>query len=398
MQKPEIPKNEYERLEAVKKYNILDTIPETDFDNITSLIANICDTPISLVALLDKNRNFLKSHHGIPFNESPRDISFCGHAILSENPIFIIENTKEDERFFDNPIVLEHNIAFYAGVPLINPDGFALGTLCIYDYNPKKLSEQQKNALKILAKQVVNVLELRHKNIKLKDTLSTLKERHKSLKTFANKVSHDLKSPLANITSLSQLFKDELKNTHSNIDLEYLNFIEESADSLRGYIDGMLRHYKTEELLKKNKKEIYLKEIFNNIKQILILNDENFKLQKNIKLKKINASAITQILLNLVDNAFKYNSKKTLLVTIDYSENETHSMFLVKDNGVGIEKNKLDSLFKLFNTAHETDKNGNKGTGIGLYTVKTLVSKLGGTIEINSDLNHETVFIFTVKK
>ena len=102
---PKFPENENERLNAVKQYGLLDTLAEKDFDNITNLIATLCEVPISLITLLDTDRNFLKSHHGIPFNESPREISFCGHAILSNDDIFVIEDARLDERFHDNPLV-----------------------------------------------------------------------------------------------------------------------------------------------------------------------------------------------------------------------------------------------------------------------------------------------------
>jgi len=126
---PEFPQNEEERLKAVKQYNLLDTLPEEDFDNITNLVATLCDVPISLITLLDTDRNFLKSHHGVPFNESPREISFCGHAILSNKDIFIIEDARLDDRFHDNPLVKEFQAIFYAGVPLLNPKGHKLGCL-----------------------------------------------------------------------------------------------------------------------------------------------------------------------------------------------------------------------------------------------------------------------------
>lgn len=398
MIKPEFPLNEKQRLEAVKKYNLLDTLPESDFDNITKLVASICDLPISLITLLDTDRNFLKSHHGIPFNESPRDLSFCGHAILSDEPIFIVEDLSKDIRFCDNPVVEENNVAFYAGVPLINPNGFALGTLCVYDVKPRTLSEQQKDTLIILAKQVVNLFELRLKNNELADAYDLLEERHHSLNSFAGKVSHDLKSPLANITSLSQLFKDELKTSYPDIDLEYLDYIEESADTLRGYIDGILKHYKSEALLQKDKKQTDLAHIFEDVKQMLSLNDNQFKLKTNTVLGEINQSAITQIILNLVDNAFKYNTSQTPLVIVDYSENITHHIFSVSDNGIGIASEKQIQLFDLFNTAHDADKYGKKGTGIGLYTVKTLVEKLGGDISLISKLNQGTTFTFSIPK
>lgn len=395
---PQIPKNEKKRLEAVKSYSLLDTSPEEDFDNITKLTSSICQTPIALITLLDTNRNFLKSHYGLDFNQSPREISFCGHAIVSKEPIFIIEDATKDNRFCDNPLISEFNVSFYAGVPLINPDGYALGTLCIYDTVPRQLTQQQKDTLIILAKQVVNLFELRLKNNLLSNAYDLLEERHNSLNSFAGKVSHDLKSPLANITSLSQLFKDELKENYPELDLQYLDYIEESADTLRAYIDGILTHYKAEALLQDKKKKTELATIFNNIKHILSLTDQQFILQKNTILEEINASAITQIMLNLVDNAFKYNTKKDAYVSINYSASKTHHIFSVTDNGTGIETQKQDQLFDLFNTAHKADKYGNKGTGIGLYTVKTLVEKLGGEVKISSTSGLGTTFTFSILK
>ncbi|AJR04006.1 sensor histidine kinase [Siansivirga zeaxanthinifaciens] len=398
MIKPQLPENESERLEEVKKYNLLDTLPESDFDDIANLIAKVCNVPISLITLLDKDRNFLKAHIGITENESPRALSLCGHAILTDEPIFIVENTREDIRFHDNPIITGNNIGFYAGVPLINPEGYALGTLCVYDHVPRTLTAEQKETLIILSKQVINLFELRYKNIVLNKTLSDLEERHQTLKTFANKISHDLKSPLANITSLSQLFKEELLQENAKTNLEYLNYIEESADTLRAYIDGILKHYKSEALLEKDKKQTTLQDIYNSIKNILGLKSSQFKLVKEAYLKDINSAALTQILLNLVDNGFKYNFKENPVVSIDYSETETHHVFIVEDNGKGIEQEKQDDLFELFNTAHDKDKHGNVGTGIGLFTVKTLVNKLNGAIDIHSEIEKGTQFILSLPK
>lgn len=133
MIEPTFPKNEQERQLAVERYEILDTLPETCFDDITALICDISGAPISLITMLDRDRNYLKSHHGVPFTESPRNISFCGHAINSGDEIMIVEDARLDERFHDNPLVSEFNAIFYAGVPLQTPDGYKLGTLCIYD-------------------------------------------------------------------------------------------------------------------------------------------------------------------------------------------------------------------------------------------------------------------------
>ena len=149
MRKSQLPSHEKHRLAALRSYHLLDTLPEKDFDNITSLAANICETPISLITLLDINSSFLKSHFGISLNESELDTSFCAHAISEENKIFIVEDARKDERFKNNPLVTEMEAIFYAGVPLINSEGYPLGTLCIFDTKPRTLTKQQKSAVEV---------------------------------------------------------------------------------------------------------------------------------------------------------------------------------------------------------------------------------------------------------
>ncbi len=161
MKKAPFPKNEAKRLEALNKYNILDSLPELSFDDITKLAAHISDTPISLISLVDSERQWFKSKTGLDVNETPRDISFCSHAIL-EPDILVVPDTLEDERFSDNPLVAgEQKIRFYAGSPLVTTSGEALGTLCVIDQKPRNLSEVQIDSLRALARQVMDQLELR---------------------------------------------------------------------------------------------------------------------------------------------------------------------------------------------------------------------------------------------
>lgn len=161
MKKAAFPENEAKRLEALQKYNILDTVPEPSFDDITRLASHISNTPVALISLVDRERQWFKSKIGIDIQETPRDISFCSHAILDPD-ILVVPDTHEDERFSDNPLVTsEHNIRFYAGSPLITSKGEALGTLCVFDRTPRNLDETQKESLRALARQVMNQLELR---------------------------------------------------------------------------------------------------------------------------------------------------------------------------------------------------------------------------------------------
>lgn len=395
MKSPKLPTNEQERLHALQSYNLLDTLPEQDYDDITVLASTICNVPIALVTLLDSNRNFFKSHYGIPFSESPREISFCGHAILQDD-IFIINDAREDERFKGNPLLTEQNAIFYAGVPLINPEGFPLGTICVFDHEPRNLTNKQIEALKLLAKQVIKLFELRRKNIMLKKTKEDLKEQNEKLKLFASHVSHDLKSPLANIISLTDLLREENKDKLSLDSLEYLNYIEESTTILKDYIDGILMYYKADELLKEKNEDIELKELTDDIKQILTSKNDVLYISNNAIIKNVNKPALSQILINLVDNALKYNDKPNRRVEIEYMEDLFYHKFNVTDNGIGIPKDKQSEIFELFKTVKTPIVKSS--TGIGLSTVKNLVEKLGGKITVSSEKDKGSTFFFTIKK
>lgn len=394
MKAPKLPENEYDRLKSVESYNVLDTLPEGDYDDITDLIASICNVPIALITILDKDRNYFKSHHGIPFNQSPRDISFCGHTILKDK-MLIVKDSRNDDRFVDNPLVTEAGAIFYAGVPLINIEGFAIGTLCVFDHEPRDLTELQLQTLNTLGKQVINLLELRRKNLILENTKKELLLRNERLNLFAAHVSHDLKSPLANIMSLSDLLKDENKNILTEESKELINYIEESASILKDYIDGILNYYKTDELLNTKKETIKLSDILDDIEKVLFTKDDEL-IYEDCTIESVNISALSQILINLVDNALKYNDKPIRTVTVEHYSTSEFYQFTVSDNGIGIPKHKHEKIFEIFKTL--INKLNKPSTGIGLSTVKTLVEKLNGTISVASIENEGSSFTFTIAK
>ena len=396
---PIYPENEADRQIAVEKYKILDTLEEEPYDNITTLMSYICNAPISLITLLDKDRNYLKSHKGVPFSESPRNISFCGHAINSKAAITVIEDAREDERFKGNPLVDEYKAIFYAGAPLVDSDGFKLGTLCVYDHKPRQLDEEQKNAIIAMSKQVIHLFEQRYQNYKLEEYQKDLKKRNDDLEKFSGLISHDLKSPLSNIISLTELLEEDNKDKLTTESLEYLEHLKTSSSMLKDYIDGLLSFYKSDELLGDTSKTVDVKTFVNKVLLISdVTHEAEVAVNTALKTITIKEAPLIQVFTNLVTNAIKYNSKQQKTITIGIEATKEFYKFELSDNADGIPKTHFDKIFDLFAIVGQKDKDGNFGTGIGLATVKRIINKLGGTISASSVLGEGSTFKFSIAR
>lgn len=165
--KAPLHKNEAKRIKVLWQYDVLDSVPEEVFDELADLAGLICGAPIALISLVDENRQWFKAKIGLTINETSRDVSLCAHAILQDE-LFIIADATRDKRFKNNPLVTAGpKIRFYAGMPLVTPDGHALGTLCVIDKVPRNLTKDQKQALRVLARHVMTQLELRRHALEL---------------------------------------------------------------------------------------------------------------------------------------------------------------------------------------------------------------------------------------
>lgn len=391
---------EANRLSELRQYNILDTLMEKDYEDITFIASVICEAPIALISFVDKDRQWYKSHLGVSESETPREYSFCSHAINSSNEIMIVEDSRKDARFQDNPFVTgAPNIVFYAGVPLVNRNGYGLGTVCIIDTKKRTLTERQVKALKILSGQVMNLLELRRVNHKLEQLKYKLETQNTDLEQFAMVVSHDIKSPLTTVSLANSILEKNFKEKLGNDGAELLSFSNNAVSKIRSLVDGILFYYKDEQH-SGTYKSIRLTEFFNNIKGA-ISTEKNYRLvylgngEDSLFFNEIQ---LEQIFLNLISNSLRYNDHEIPVIEIEFRDQKQFYEFIYSDNGIGIAKENFDRVFKLFATVAATDTAGHRGSGIGLATIKKIIESSGGAISIDSTLGKGTRFTFTIRK
>jgi len=383
MKSANIPQNEEKRLSVLDSYKVLDTLPEEDYDAIAKIASGICDTPIALISLIDKERQWFKSNFGLEARHTPREFAFCAHSILNPDEIFVVEDATKDERFFDNPLTIKDpNVIFYAGAPLNTSQGVPLGTLCVIDNKPRKLNSQQKESLKLLASQVISLLELRKKNLELEKTNTKVIQLNEQLNDFAYRLAHDLKSPISGVNFLLEVLKSDHLNLFKETAAEnYVNLISSRMIYMGSLVDEILEYSKV------NTENIVYEEF--NVKNILNSIITNIDFEGKILLKTddldviINSSKIgfVQIFQNLISNSRKYSDEEKVEIQIDFVKDENYYHFIYKDNGPGIKEKYWDKVFNMFETLEDSN---NQNTGIGLATVKAIIKRLGGEIHLEN--------------
>ncbi len=392
--------NEEARLAVLKSYNILDTAEEKDFDDLTILASAICQTPIAFIGLIDDNRQWLKSRKGIAATDNPIGLSFTKHTIAAGNGITVIEDISQDERFAEDSLLNgEKEISFYAGVPLINADGFALGSLCVIDEKKKQLTEEQTNALKIIAKQVVDKLELKKTAKELEKIHQELIDSNLFIQKFAAMAAHDIKNPMSNILLTAQLLKVRFAKLDDKNFERLINMNIDSTKRLITLLDDMLAYSRSPELLLTQKQSVNSSELLLLAVSLVQLPDHiTISLPAENYLMHVATVALQQILINLLTNAIRYNDKEQGVIQIRLKDDAACYYFEVEDNGIGIAAEHHQKIFNNSFTLKITDQYGKKGSGIGLSTVKELVKAIKGTITLRSTLGQGTTFSFSVPK
>ena len=400
MQAARIPANEDERLAALHSYELLDTPAEATFDDITRLASYICGTPISVMTLVDADRQWLKSKVGLDASETPREQAFCAHTILGSEPL-IVRDALADARFVDNPLVTgAPNIRFYAGVPLVTPDGYALGALCAIDRVPRDLDAAQLEAMSALADQVVQNMELRRSLLQLQKQALRLARVNEGKDQLFAMISHDLRSPMVGVLGMLELLAEESHKMSTKEVQHYLSVLAESTRQTFSLLESLLQWSLFESgQMSFHPQALLLDHI---IADVLALTGVAAK-KKSITLEatthphcKVQAdpAMLRSVIQNLVANALKFTNAGGT-VTVRSVVRGDRVEVAVEDTGIGVAPVVLAKLVE--GSGHSTPgTGGERGSGLGLRICRQFVEKQGGIFTARSESGKGTTFTFTL--
>jgi signal transduction histidine kinase/CheY-like chemotaxis protein len=388
-----LPPDEQARLESLARYEVLDTAPEQGFDDLTALASHVCDCPVALVTFVDERRQWFKSRHGIDATETPRELSFCGHAILTTAPL-VVPDTAVDARFFDNPLCIDGpRVRFYAGAPLVTPDGHALGTICVVDQTPRRLSAAQVDALERIARQVVTQLELRRVSIRAQRAAAAKAE-------FLATMSHEIRTPLNGVIGMTRML---LETPLSPEQREYAETVEASGEHLLAVLNDVLDFSKLE--AGRVELECVPFDLHELCARALALftpaaRAKGVALELAWRLRapsgrRGDPTRVRQVLLNLLGNALKFTTQGAVRVCVD-GDDDGRVRVAVCDTGIGIAADALPRLFTRFAQADASTARRFGGTGLGLAISHMLTERMGGSLRAESALGAGSTFTFTL--
>ncbi len=380
-----------DRIKKLKNLEILDTPEENIFNEIVATASLVCDAPISLITLLDEERQWFKAKHGTEIKETPIGFSICKHVVEETNGALNVEDLTKDLRFQNNPFVTnDPNLKSYLGVSLRTETGERIGTVCVFDDETRKFTEKQAAFLSMLAKYTTKLIEEKARTKQRENQNKTLELINKNLESFVYMVAHDIKAPLRTMNSFSNLVLNENSAVKDSKIGEYLGFINQSSVNLLSLVDRLLTYSRQ---IQVGEEEFELFKFNDLIEEVIYLLDpRKEKLEYDINIGEVtvfSAKAILrQAIQNIISNAIKYQDEnkeiQNLKVELEKVENTYTVTF--KDNGIGMSEKRLKEVFDLFSK----DNQNHFSTGVGLSVVQELLHKIGGEIKVASQLAQGT--------
>lgn len=369
-----------ERLKALRSYGILDTAAEPAFDDITRIASYVCGTPVSVISFVEQDRQWFKSEVGVGMRETPMDQSICAHALLEQNFLEVNDLTT-DKRFDRNPLVHgDPYVRFYAGALLRTPDGLPLGTICVLDTKPRALTQEQRDVLTALARQVMSQLELR-RSLHLADRLQ------RNVARVMAVVGHDLKQPLQVMVMAIDRVRKKLLDPR---DQERMNQAIAAGMSIAEELDRLAEASVMQSGGAPRTTVFAINDVFRSVESTWAGHAKS----KELKLTVVPSSAqivsdlsmLRAIIGNLVGNAIKYTLHGGVLLGC---RRHGHQLAIdVLDSGEGIPPEQLGVIFDAF---HQINP-GSEGLGLGLSIVRRTAEALGHTVEVKSHLKRGTHF------
>lgn len=418
MPAPALP-NEAARLAALAEYAILDTDADPLYDDFVLLATRLCGTPMAYISLIDHDRQWFKARTGGGPDETPRSIALCSHAI-AQREVFVVEDTHADVRFAGNPLVTgAPHIRFYAGAPLVTPEGHAVGALCVADHVARQLSAGQIESLAALARHVVSQLELRRATLRqertrraleaserrLRDMNEHLEERvatrtlelrqlNDDLAAFGYSCAHDLRTPLRAIDGFSRILLEEAAASLNDEQRLYLDRIVANTVRMGELIDAILDFSrigsKSPQVQRINPAAL--------VREV-VASHPGYRDDKRVKVDigtlpdtLADPVLFRQVWQNLIDNALKFSrAQPRSEVTVEGWIEPGRACYAVSDNGPGFDSSQAHRLFRVFERLHPAAEH--PGVGAGLAIVSRIVSRHGGRIRAESPLGGGARFI-----
>lgn len=384
-----------ERLAALRKTGLLDSAPEEAFDRLTRLASKIIGAPVSLVSLVDVDRQFFKSVQGLkePWaskRETPLSHSFCQHAVNSGLDL-IIEDARIHPLVKESRAIPELGAVAYAGIPLIDDDGNALGSFCVIDSKPREWTQDEIEILRELASSVMT-------EVRLRSMVVGLQEIDRMRAELIAVISHDLRNPLTAIIGSVELLMSESRNISPEDANDFLKMIHEQGKRMLQMVEEMLARSRADADAGRMKHEsVDLAPLLGRVIKSFQVGGHTNPLEVEAPSRLViraDEGMIEQVMTNLIDNACKYSDPRSP-VSVRLAERDQHAVFEVSDKGIGIDEGLIATVFQPFQQV-----NGNQdisgGVGLGLHIVRRFIEMHEGTIDVSSQKGEGSIFSVTL--